>query len=186
MILDAIFDIGAVALAAWTAAVVFRHRWRTRELRPTDNPYYALTIRTLLFAMGVTVAFIVNIIINLTSFSNHVAWVILALLAMLLVVVFGSDPTIMRILRCQREVDIPVLSEHSISITLPRQAHGDSVRASGIQNVHELSSIRRPPGLDSESEWKGIVVDELAFESRERPEDLSDDSGLSSKAKYAV
>jgi hypothetical protein len=187
MALDAIFDVGAITLAGWTAVVVFRNRQRTRELRSAANPYYALMIRTLLFAMMVTVAFVTNIAIVLTSFSNHVAWVVISFTAMLVVFVFGSDPTIMRILVCQRDADAaPVVSEHSISLSLPPHAHGERVRASGIQNGTELLSIRRAPGLISESEWKSIVLDGLAFKSIERLEDLLDDSGPSREAKYMV
>jgi hypothetical protein len=182
MALDASFDVGAITLAGWTAIVVFRNRRRTRELRSAASPYYALTIRTLLFVMMITVAFITNITIVLTSFANHVAWVVIAFVTVPIMFVFGSDPTLMRILGCQRDVDAaPVVSEHSISISLP-QALGERVRASGIQNTHELPSIRRAPGLNSESEWKTVVLDGLAFKSIERLEDLPDDR----EAKYTV
>jgi hypothetical protein len=61
----ALFEITALSLAAWTAALVLRSRWRVRSLQSAsvnaasaiDQKYYPLIIRTLIFAVLLLVAF---------------------------------------------------------------------------------------------------------------------------------
>jgi hypothetical protein len=59
---NAFFEMGAVILAIWTGFLVARTRWRVRSTRTTnssvDQSYYALTVRTLVFSVLLTLAFV--------------------------------------------------------------------------------------------------------------------------------
>jgi hypothetical protein len=60
LILSAVCEVGAVSLAAWTASLIARTRWRTRALRTNDSgdsSYFPLTIRTLIFVVLLTIVF---------------------------------------------------------------------------------------------------------------------------------
>jgi hypothetical protein len=185
-ITDAVFEVGAILLAGWTAWVVGRTRWRAHTVRSSssgDHSYYSLTIRTLIFNVLLAGAFAANIASGLTSFSAPIPDVVTAIITFLAVPVFGSDSTTMRILRCQLEEETRSASQNAVSISFTQQTHvqRDGTAGAGGQSVHELSSIPRPSGLGSE--WKGI---DLALESAKGFEDVLDDDISSSKRKIAV
>jgi hypothetical protein len=187
---DAIFEIGAIILAGWTASLVVKIRWRARAVRSSssgNDSYYSLTIRTLIFNILLLVAFASNVATALTSFSAPIPDVINALVTMLAVPVFGSDPTIIRILRCQPDEDMVVVTHPTVSITLTHQTHIQRDEYSGPdpQNAQELSNIRLPPGLGSESEWKSVVVDDIALEIAKDRDYVSDEE-VSREGKRSV
>jgi hypothetical protein len=174
------FEVGAIILAGWTASLVARIRWRARAVRSSSSggdSYYSLTIRTLLFTVLLAVAFASNIATALTNFSAPIPDVITAVVIMLAVPVFGSDPSIIRVLRCQSDEDTLVATHPTVSITLTHQTHvqRDEFSDREAQNVHELSNIPRSPGLGSDSKWKGVVVDDLVLEDAKGCEDRLDE-----------
>jgi hypothetical protein len=182
------FEVGAIILAGWTASLVARIRWRARAVRSSSsggNSYYSLTIRTLLFTVLLAIAFASNIATAFTDFSATTPDIITAVIIMLAVPVFGSDPAIMRVLRGQPDEDAPTATHPTVSITLMHQTHVQRDDFSGreAQNVHELSHIPRPPGLGSESKWKGVVVDDVALEDAKAREDALDEE-MTREAKH--